>query len=254
MTSEVGSQVSLPFQVCLLEKVKNKKLQDILPDPSSLKLEARISNNASTIPSSVTHGEGYNFQLSYKLPSAGSYALEFSIGDDLIHRKPYAVVGVEKAEPAQAKAAEPAAAASSAGGIDEATRANNKRILRFTIDYPGQGRWLQVVSGQALNMDIHVRDANDQYKLPKGKLRAVAFPYTGRHGQKPKDNVQIDVPVLPDPVQPGKFQIKWTPAPGKYEFAILYNSQLIGHKKHFILKVKNKFPKRSFSLFRKKKD
>lgn len=249
MTSEVGTQVSLPFQVCLIEKYKHKKLEELIANPSELKLEARISNAAGAISSSIAHSEGYVYTLSYKLPSAGTFSLEFCVGNDLIHRKPYAVVGVEKAEPAQSK--QPEAAGTSA---DDAQRSNNKRILRFTIDYPGQGRWLQVVSGQALNMDIHVRDANDQYKLPKGKLRAVAFPYTGRHGQKPKDNVQIDVPVLPDPVQPGKFQIKWTPAPGKYEFAILYNSQLIGHKKHFILKVKNKFPKRSFSLFRKKKD
>ena len=117
-----------------------------------------------------------------------------------------------------------------------------KRTLRITIDYPGQGRWLRVIAGTALIMDIHVRDAADQYKMPKGKLRALAFPYTGKHGKKPKGNNQIDVPVLPNPTQPGRFKIEWTPNLGKYDFAILYNSQIIGHKKHFILKVKKKFP------------
>lgn len=247
-TSEAQTTVNIPLEVAVAEG-RSESLAKLCPAPQNLKLEGRITNQSgSTIPSSVTHSNAYSFNLSYKLPSAGNYTLTFRIADNPLP-KSHTLVCVDKAA---GQFETPPAQAPADRGLTDEQRSNNKRILRFTIDYPGQGRWLQVVAGQALNMDIHVRDANDEYKSPKGKLRAVAFPYTGKHGKKPKENNQIEVPVLPDPVQAGKFQIKWTPNPGKYEFAILYNSQLIGHKKHFILKVKKSFPKKGFSLFRKK--
>ncbi len=114
----------------------------------------------------------------------------------------------------------------------------NRNILRFTLDYPGRGRYLRVKPGLPLIIDIHVRDRNNKYKNPTGKLTASAWSYTGRYDVRriPNEN-RIEVPVVPDPGQLGRFKLEWVPIERKYEVSIFYNKQLIGHREPFLLKV-----------------
>jgi hypothetical protein len=117
---------------------------------------------------------------------------------------------------------------------------NEKRILRFTIDYPGRGRWLQVLHGTALIMSIQVRNGNDEHVEPKGTLRCFVYPYVGRHtaaGMSESNAIAVDVTKVAD----GRYEVNWTPDLGKYLLAVTYNNQMIGHRKPFVVKCRESF-------------
>lgn len=124
-----------------------------------------------------------------------------------------------------------------------------KRIIRFTVDYTGTGRYIKGIMNRSLIINIIVRDQNDVLIKPRGKISAYAFPYKGRHRKTnerefpPNRSNQINLDVTENLDCVGQYRIDWKPDAGKYELFIIYNNNLIGFKKYFIVKIAKRYKK-----------